>query len=299
VQLVVILRLPMNADRWRARHEGGKDFLSDKPGVTTSSNWRGAQDHCRDQRIYASFTASCLSESSVYAGELVRQGAIEPSSRHQHCPTRSSRARAMQAAALRGRLVLESRQFGGILCDIGSHRWTSSFTTLAPRRLKLWRRRWPTSAIPIARASRTSRHDAARQQGLRVRTPRLVTPTLGTWGDGRLFILGTDGYIEIRKYTDVGVKHQGNNLFIADGKQARYIDCNRCRCLSVRSSWPTLSIARISRKSGRVPIAAQLVIEAQNKLRTLRCTTSKRGLKKSGRHCGARSFLPNAGYTQL
>jgi hypothetical protein len=25
---------------------------------------------------------------------------------------------------------------------------------------------------------------------------------LGTWGDGRMFILGTEGYIELRKYID-------------------------------------------------------------------------------------------------
>ena len=49
---------------------------------------------------------------------------------------------------------------------------------------------------------------------------------LGTWGDGRLFILGTEGYIEVRKYTNVAVKNQGNNLFLVDGKESRYIDCN-------------------------------------------------------------------------
>jgi hypothetical protein len=49
---------------------------------------------------------------------------------------------------------------------------------------------------------------------------------LGTWGDGRLFILGTDGYIEVRKYADVAVSPKGNNLFIVDGKRARTIDCN-------------------------------------------------------------------------
>ena len=49
---------------------------------------------------------------------------------------------------------------------------------------------------------------------------------LGTWGDGRLFILGTDGYMEVRKYTNVGVSHQGNNLFVVDSKEARYIDCS-------------------------------------------------------------------------
>ncbi len=41
-----------------------------------------------------------------------------------------------------------------------------------------------------------------------------------------MFILGTDGYIELRKYTDVARAKQGNNLFIVDKNQARYIDCN-------------------------------------------------------------------------
>jgi hypothetical protein len=49
---------------------------------------------------------------------------------------------------------------------------------------------------------------------------------LSTWGDGRLFILGTEGYIELRKYIDIGGKPGGNHLFIADQKQVRYIDCN-------------------------------------------------------------------------
>lgn len=49
---------------------------------------------------------------------------------------------------------------------------------------------------------------------------------LGTWGDGRLFILGTEGYMELRKYTNVAVSKQGNNLFVVDGTSARYIDCS-------------------------------------------------------------------------
>jgi hypothetical protein len=49
---------------------------------------------------------------------------------------------------------------------------------------------------------------------------------LGTWGDGRLFILGANGYIEVRKYANVAVSHEGNNLFIVDKDVARQIDCN-------------------------------------------------------------------------
>jgi len=39
-------------------------------------------------------------------------------------------------------------------------------------------------------------------------------------------VLGTDGYIELRKYIDVAVSNKGNNLFVVDGKRARYIDCS-------------------------------------------------------------------------
>lgn len=37
---------------------------------------------------------------------------------------------------------------------------------------------------------------------------------LGTWGDGRTFILGTEGYIELRKYIDVGRESEGNQLYL-------------------------------------------------------------------------------------
>jgi hypothetical protein len=42
-----------------------------------------------------------------------------------------------------------------------------------------------------------------------------------------LFVLGTKGYIEVRKYTNVAESHKGNNLFVVDDKEARYIDCSQ------------------------------------------------------------------------
>ena len=48
---------------------------------------------------------------------------------------------------------------------------------------------------------------------------------LPTWGDGRLTILGTDGYIELRKYVDIGGRPGGDHLFLVDRQQTRYIDC--------------------------------------------------------------------------
>jgi hypothetical protein len=49
---------------------------------------------------------------------------------------------------------------------------------------------------------------------------------LPTWGDGRLTILGSEGFIELRKYIDVLGRPGGNHLFITDGDGVRYIDCD-------------------------------------------------------------------------
>jgi len=50
---------------------------------------------------------------------------------------------------------------------------------------------------------------------------------LPTWGDTRLTILGTDGYIEVRKNIDLAGREGGNHLFVADAKGVRYIDCSK------------------------------------------------------------------------
>ncbi|MES2695217.1 MAG: gfo/Idh/MocA family oxidoreductase, partial [Verrucomicrobiota bacterium] len=41
---------------------------------------------------------------------------------------------------------------------------------------------------------------------------------LRTWGDGRTFILGTKGYIELRKYLDVGREKSGDHVYLVDDK---------------------------------------------------------------------------------
>jgi hypothetical protein len=48
---------------------------------------------------------------------------------------------------------------------------------------------------------------------------------LGTWGDGRLFILGSEGAIELRKNCDLAGREGGEHLFLVDGEETRYLDC--------------------------------------------------------------------------
>ena len=45
------------------------------------------------------------------------------------------------------------------------------------------------------------------------------------WGDGRLFITGTEGYIELRKYIDIAGRPGDEHLFLVNQKGTEYIDC--------------------------------------------------------------------------
>ncbi len=49
---------------------------------------------------------------------------------------------------------------------------------------------------------------------------------LATWGDGRTFLLGTEGYIEMRKYIDIAGRKGGNHLFLVNKKETKYFDCS-------------------------------------------------------------------------
>ena len=50
---------------------------------------------------------------------------------------------------------------------------------------------------------------------------------LKSWGDGRLTILGTEGFIEIRKNIDIAGREGGNHLFLVNQKETTYIDCSK------------------------------------------------------------------------
>jgi hypothetical protein len=50
-----------------------------------------------------------------------------------------------------------------------------------------------------------------------------LTPNgLGTWGDGRTIILGTEGYIELRKYIDIARDPKGDQLYLVNGQGEKH-----------------------------------------------------------------------------
>ena len=97
-----------------------------------------------------------------------------------------------------------------------------------------------------------------------VRVDWFTPKGLGTWGDGRLFILGTEGYIELRKYADIVGRKGGNHLFIVDQKQARYIDCNNVP-LPFGSQFVSDIVNRThtGQDQAQALLTAELVIKAQ------------------------------------
>ena len=87
---------------------------------------------------------------------------------------------------------------------------------------------------------------------------------LSTWGDGRLTILGTDGFIEIRKNVDIGGRPGGNHLFLVDQKETRYVDCRDVPLPFGPRLSPTSSIAPRRRcRRQHCFLATELMLKAQ------------------------------------
>jgi predicted dehydrogenase len=210
----------------------GKDFLSDKPGITTLEQLAEVRKTIAETgRIYGIMYSERLEvKAAVYAGVLIQQGAIGKVIQTINIAPHQIVQGHGDAGGGTGRpeWFWNPDQYGGILCDIGSHQVDQFLFYTGSKQAEV-----AESQIANVRHLDRPRFQDFGDMVLRgdrgfgyVRLDWFTPDGLGTWGDGRLFILGTDGYMEIRKYTDVAVKRQGNNLFLVDSKQARYIDCN-------------------------------------------------------------------------
>ncbi len=210
----------------------GKDFLADKPGITTLEQLAEVRRTIAEtQRIYAIMYSELLEvKAAVYAGVLVRQGAIGKVIQTINIAPHQIAQRAGDngGAAARPDWFWNPEQYGGILCDIGSHQVDQFLYFTGSTQAEV-----VESQIANVRHPAHPRFQDFGDMVLRgdrglgyVRLDWFTPEGLGTWGDGRLFILGTDGYIEVRKYANVAVSAKGNNLFIVDKNRARYIDCN-------------------------------------------------------------------------
>jgi len=201
----------------------GKDYMSDKPGIITMAQLAEARRVQKEtKRIYSILYSERLEvPAAVKAGELVKAGAIgtvvQTVGLGPHRVTPASRPEWFWDVA----------NYGGILCDIGSHQ-ADQFLFYTGS----------TSGEVVASQVRNVNHpDHPKFQDFGdmlvrgdsgtgyIRMDWFTPDGLPTWGDGRMTILGTDGYIELRKYVDIAGRPGGNHLFLVDQKGTNYIDC--------------------------------------------------------------------------
>ncbi len=202
--------------------EHGKDFVSDKPGLTTLAQLEAVRQRVREtgRRYIIYFGERFENRATTRASALVAEGAIGD-------VVHTVGLGPHRVGSGRPDWFYQPERAGGLLVDIASHQ-IDQFLHFT---------RSETAEVVGATVANRSQPDypAFRDVGdvsLRsdraagfVRVDWLTPDGLGTWGDGRLFLTGTEGYIEIRKVIDIGGRPGGDHLFLVDKTGRHYLDC--------------------------------------------------------------------------
>jgi len=201
----------------------GRDVLSDKPGMVSLAELDAVRAAQRQTgRIYAVlYSEHFETPCTVHAGELVAAGAIG-----EVVQTTGLGPHAVHLAT-RPAWFYERPRHGGILTDIGAHQceqflFFSGALEGRVRSASVHNRAHPTR--PGLQDVGEMCLETDRTSGY-VRVDWLTPRGLPVWGDGRLFILGTEGYIELRKYIDTAGRPGGDHLILVNGDGVRHVDC--------------------------------------------------------------------------
>lgn len=205
--------------------DSGKDYFTDKTPFTTLEQLEMAKAKVAEtNRKYMVYYSERLhTESGVFAGELIKDGAI---------------GKVIQVLGLgphrlnapnRPKWFFEKEKYGGILCDIGSHQAEQYLYYAGEKNATVVKSQVANYAHPqypeledfgeamILGDNGTSNY---------FRVDWFTPDGLRTWGDGRTTILGTKGYIELRKYIDITRDNTPDHLFLVDEKGEHYINCS-------------------------------------------------------------------------
>jgi predicted dehydrogenase len=202
--------------------EAGKDYFSDKAPFTTLQQLEQAKAVVArtGRKYFVYFSERLHNESAMFATDLVQQGAV---------------GRVIQilciaphrlAKASRPDWFFEREKYGGILCDIGSHQFEqflaysgSTDATISHASVGNFANPDKPEFEDFGEACLQGNSGALNY----VRVDWFTPDGLSSWGDGRTFILGTKGTIELRKYLDIGRDTAGDQVYIADEKGERHL----------------------------------------------------------------------------
>jgi predicted dehydrogenase len=200
----------------------GKDYFTDKAPLTTLDQLAAAKAKVKEtgKKYMCYYSERIHVESAVFAGQLIEEGAIGKVI--QVLGTGPHRL----GAPGRPEWFFQKEKYGGILCDIGSHQIEQFLFYAGVKDAKVAYSQIANFNHPQYPGlddfgDATLVGDNGATQYFRV---DWFTPDgLQSWGDGRSFILGTEGFIEQRKYLNLGVKGSGGgHLFLANQREETY-----------------------------------------------------------------------------
>jgi predicted dehydrogenase len=207
--------------------KAGKDVMVDKPGCTTLNQLNDLKRVIKETgKIWSvNFSERFHVAAVTKAEELVKKGII---GKVKHTmgigPHR-------QGNYERPDWFYDRESYGGIITDIGSHQIHQFLVLTNSKEAK----------ITHALAENTTRKEKPGFQDFGeinitgnggygyIRLDWFTPNALPTWGDGRLFILGEEGFIEIRKYTDLAKSNSGNHLIYVNNVVVKHIDCSNVK----------------------------------------------------------------------
>lgn len=121
----------------------------------------------------------------------------------------------------------ERARYGGILCDIGSHQIEQFLFYSGAADAQVVSARvanFNHPDYPELEDFGEANLDGDNGASSYFRVDWFTPDGLSTWGDGRLFILGTKGYLELRKYVDVARSRTGDHLYLVDEAGERHLE---------------------------------------------------------------------------
>ncbi|RGX54983.1 MULTISPECIES: Gfo/Idh/MocA family protein [Anaerotruncus] len=197
--------------------EHGKDYFVDKPGMLTKEELSAAREACaRTGQKYVIYYGERIHvEGAVFAEELIRSGAVGKVRQVTIlAPHRLNRP-------TRPDWFFEESENGGIITDLGSHQIEQFLTYCGAKTAAVLQ-----SAVANY-ANRDKPHFCDFGEGVLLadngatcffRVDWFTPDGMGAWGDGRVFVMGEKGSIEIRKYIDVSVSHDGDHVIWVDAE---------------------------------------------------------------------------------
>jgi predicted dehydrogenase len=224
VQLVAAAAVPCERGPLGLRvMDAGKDYFTDKTPFTEMAQLEAARRKvAATRKKYAVYYSERLHvECAVFAGQLIADGAI---------------GRVVQVAGFgphrlnapsRPAWFFEKKKYGGILCDIGSHQFDQFLAFSGAKDARVVHAavgNYNNPAHPefedFGEANLVADNGATNY----IRIDWFTPDGLGTWGDGRTIILGTRGYIELRKYINVAAASTTDHLFLVDEKGEQHLE---------------------------------------------------------------------------